>query len=322
MHCCDETIVKESCIKLAETLKEIQSFDKVQAYQCDGCSAFPITGTRYTLEDKNIDLCKVCFECGNQYARSRNFRSGTPVLVKERKLQMEGGKVMSCSQIRQMITKLVPDNILEQVREANALREGGDLSPMDDADGDEDDDLKMALKMSLEMPVEDSNETELQRTSSYTIYMNVISKLLQDIEQSLSTDQEALIHHPIPIIDLLLTLVVQCDSSDDQLTFGKKICDVLCCNMFSVIEAYRSKLSTQGSVKRVQFALFIYLRALEGLATSQESIIEIINTKTDLQEAQVAKKVIPTPVAVERSKDKTDPRFVCETHGIPAVRRR
>merc|ERR1712183_688255 len=106
---------------------------------------------------------------------------------------------MSCSQIREMTTKLVPANILEQVREANAQRESGELNPpINEADEDDDADLKMALKMSLETHVEDNGEPDYQRTT--TIHMNVVTKLLQDIELSLHGDLLVPITHPIPVI--------------------------------------------------------------------------------------------------------------------------
>lgn len=317
----NEAIVKESCIKLAETLKEIQSFDKVQAFQCDSCMVFPITGTRYTLEDKNIDLCMSCFETGNEYAKLKNFRSETPVLVNDRKLQMECGKVMSCSQIKQMTTKLVPENIQEQVDKANALRQEEKLNSMTNEVNDEDDpDLAMALKMSLEVQPDHNNEPE-NRSISYNIQINLITKLLADIEESLSKEN-LIIHHPIPIIDLLLSLVTQCVSSEDQVSFGKKMCDVICCNVLSLIERYQSKPTELGFTRKLKIPLFIYLRTLEGLATGQNTIRTIIsNTKSDNNEDEPLIKRVEQPV-LERNKDKTDPRYVCETHGIPAVRRR
>jgi len=319
LQCRDESIVKESCVKLAETLKEIQSFDKVQAYQCDGCVAFPITGTRYTLEDKNIDLCKECFERGKKYARAKNFRYGVPVLVNGRQLKMGEDKVMSCSQIRLMTTKLVPTNILEQVREANALRE--ELTAVNEIDDEDNESLKLALKMSLETQAEDNEDSEVPRTSSYNIHMNVMTKLLKDIEQSLSScaAKENTIRHPIPVIDLLLTLVVQCDSPEDQHVFGKKICDAICLDMFSLVESYSSKHVVPGLQKKIRFAMLVYLRALEGLATKQESILGLMNKSTDKKRIEIRKEV---PVVTERSRDKTDPRFICGTHGVPAVRRR
>ena len=334
LRCRNGTVVKECCIKLAETLKDVQSLDKVQAYQCDGCTIFPITGTRYTLEDENIDLCNRCFESGKLYAVSKQFRASTPVLVNKKKLQMECGKVMSCSQIRQMTDKLVPSNIIEKVKEAKAFSDG-DLNQMviedvdcDDDNNDDDDDaeLQMALKMSLETNVEEANgqdsivDHELQRTGSYIIHMNVIKRVLEDIEQSISTDGVVLVHHPIPIFDLLLMLVSQCDSVEDKIAFGKKVCDVICSNMFSIVENYQSN----DSEKNIN-ALVLYLRALEGLATGQNSISGIINKTKTVKDFDKEKKVI-TAVTTDRvgstSKEKTDPRFVCEVHGIPAVRRR
>jgi uncharacterized UBP type Zn finger protein len=39
-------------------------------YRCDGCKAFPITGTQYILEeDHDIDLCKTCFESRCTFAK-------------------------------------------------------------------------------------------------------------------------------------------------------------------------------------------------------------------------------------------------------------
>ena len=198
----------------------------------------------------------------------------------------------------------------------------------DDDNNDDDDDaeLQMALKMSLETNVEEANgqdsivDHELQRTGSYIIHMNVIKRVLEDIEQSISTDGVVLVHHPIPIFDLLLMLVSQCDSVEDKIAFGKKVCDVICSNMFSIVENYQSN----DSEKNIN-ALVLYLRALEGLATGQNSISGIINKTKTVKDFDKEKKVI-TAVTTDRvgstSKEKTDPRFVCEVHGIPAVRRR
>ena len=51
---------------------------------------------------------------------------------------------------------------------------------------------------------------------------------------------------------------------------------------------------------------------------NKERVIPSIEPEQDVAEAETAQ---PSS-CITKSKDKTDPRFVCETHGVPAVRRR
>jgi len=322
LSCNDESTVKACCLKLALTLKEIHNFDKLQAYQCDGCTKFPITGFRYTLEEKNIDLCKSCFERGKTFASSKKFRSGTAVLVNGRKLQMEGDEIMSCGHIREMIAKPVPQNIIEQVNKSNRLP--GDPTPMDEDDED-DAQLKMALKMSLEeSQMEEAVDSESQRSTSFTIHLNVINKIIEVIIQSFSRTEKPSSFHPIPIIDLLLTLVSQCDLPEDQLIFTQTICDAFCQEMLSLLEEYCNDKTPQPTLKRIRFPLLIYLRTFEGLVTKQTSVLDVsrkINVEEQLLH-HVDNSISKDILRDSTSKDKTDPRFVCEIHGVPAVRRR
>ncbi len=237
----DECALIESCKRLAETLNELQTLGKVQAYKCDACEIFPITQTRYSLEDKNIDLCRNCFECGNKFARERNFASSIPVIFNGKQLKMEDNMVMRCSQIRQMTTFSVPSNICEQVEEAKKLAEEP-VEPEDPKDDEEA--LNLALKMSMEVVLDENNEFESQKSTSNSVYIALITRLLEDLEQSLQPDNQPLISYPIPIVDLLLTMVAQSDM-EDLVTFAKLICESFFSNVVTLIEKYVRKQTTE-----------------------------------------------------------------------------
>lgn len=310
----DERTVIESCSKLAETLKELQTLGKVQAYQCDGCGIFPIERARYTLEDKNIDLCEKCFERGNKFAAENSFALSIPILVNGSQLKMEDNKVMTCSQIRQMTTKPVPR---EQVEEAKAMAAKDPEDPEDDEEA-----LNKAIKMSMEDTVDENIESEQHKTTSNSVHVALITKLLEDLEQTLLQENEALIYYPIPIVDLLLKLVAQSDM-EDRVTLGRLICETLSSNTFALIERILRKDTTESSQNEIRYAIMIYLRAIEGLATKQKSIQLIISNSSEKQmNNQEQKREASTTIDRPSNKDKTDPRFVCETHGVPAVRRR
>ena len=310
----DEKIVIESCSNLAETLKELQTLGKVQAYKCDGCGVFPIERARYTLEDKNIDLCEKCFERGNKFAAENGFASSIPILVNDSQLKMEDNKVMTCSQIRQMTTKPVSR---EQVEEAKAMTAKDLEDPEDDEEA-----LNKAIQMSMEDTANENIELEQHKTSSNSVHVALITKLLKDLEQTLLQENEALIHYPIPIVDLLLKLVAQSDM-EDRVTLGRLICETLCSNTFALIERILCKDTTESSQNEIQYAIMIYLRAIEGLATKQKSIQDMISNSTEKQmNNQEHKREASVTIERPSNKDKTDPRFVCESHGVPAVRRR
>ncbi len=314
----DERTVIESCTKLAETLKELQTLGKVQAYKCDGCGIFPITNTRYTLEDKNIDLCEKCFQSGKKFAEERNFLPNLPALIDGSQLTMEDNKVMTCSQLSQMTTKPVPPNICEQVEEAKAMVVEEQVPENLD---DEEEALNKAIQMSMEIPTDENSESESQRTSPNSVHIALLNRLLEDLEQALLKERESLILYPIPIVDLLLTIVVQSDL-EDRITFGKMICESFCSSIFSLCERYLSEETNEASQYNLRHSIIIYLRAIEGLATKQKSITGILSKPNTKSQEHKKKNPVVTGSIRPNNKDKTDPRFVCEVHGVPAVRRR
>ena len=151
----DGKVVKECCSVLVDFFKDVSPTHpnsgietenpRDSAYQCDGCSIFPITGTRFTLEEgHDIDLCGTCFKSGCDFARGK---SNTAVLINGKELRL-ANRDMTCSEIRQMRPVAIANasKIIEKVRQAT-------IPPRETNEQTHDEDdavLQMALKMSLE----------------------------------------------------------------------------------------------------------------------------------------------------------------------------
>ena len=317
----DECVVKECCSTISNVLKKVPSQlltgmdlepnGTTMAYQCDGCQIVPITGTRYTLEERhNIDLCKTCFESGCAFAKKHRCKVSTPVLIHGKTLRL-ADREMRCDQIHFMRPVAIPEIVEEQSRQARAVTEIEGTLDDDDAA------LRMALDMSLETQNEDS---ETLSSNLFAVRLKIFNGLLHDVACSLSADAVPDICNPIPIIDLLLSLVFQSNQGVDQSTLWRKMSEVLCKKMSSLTEScFRNQVS-KVSIKRKRRSLVLCLRALFCLLTQKE--LAQSNSRCALDE-DVTPIYDAEPLNVgEKNKEKTDPHFVCDVHGVPAVRRR
>jgi len=321
----DEFVVKECCSTIVRVLSKLpfESLSSIDvdpnngdpnvtasAYQCDGCGTFPITGTRYALEEgHDIDLCKTCFESGCTFAKTHGCQITTPVLINGKTLRL-AGKEMNCGQIHQMRPVAISSIPIEQIRQARAVSE---------IDGTVDDDaaLQMALNMSLETQQDD---TESVASGLFAIRQRIFNGLLHDISGSLSAEGAPYISNPIPIIDLLLSLVFQSNEGSNQNLLWEKMSEVFCRNISFLTELCLSDQVSKVSLKRKRQSLVLCLRAIVCLLTKKE--LSYSDSRFSIEEEENIDGDGESSVVGEKNKEKTDPRFVCNVHGVPAVRRR
>ena len=321
----DEKLIKECCsviidfFKFAPSNAQNESGTETDnprdsAYQCDGCTAFPITGTRFTLEEgHDIDLCETCYKAGCEFARGK---SASAVLINGKELRLSD-RNMTCSEIRQMRPVAIANTNIEKVRQA-AIPSKEITEPSQDADED-DAVLRIALKMSLETYNESKVEVSKEESSTL-LREKLFEKILTDVLNSLlpSHDNLKRINQHIPVIGLLLSLILGCQSEDDRLALSEKMCKAFCKEIEILIHSCKSGNASNISKHYGQTSLVICLRSLGCLVTRRELSTRI---EKDDNRGSVAEP-LPSLQSTTKTRDKTDPRFVCDAHQVPAVRRR
>ena len=293
------------------------------AYQCDGCEIFPITGTRYTLEEgHDIDLCKTCYESGCNFAKSKNYESGIALQVNGKRLHLDD-KEMTCDQVHQMRPMPIASMIVEQVR--RAAESAQNSSVIEDADDD-----TAALQHALKMSLETQGESRFPATDFaesippilYVVRSRLFDGLLKVVCQSLSFGaNDSGVYHLPSIIDLLLTLVFKSEPGKDQVDLGKKLCETICKQMVMLIDLCIKNALSKESLKKVRSSLFLCLRALVSLLKKKDLSFTDIVENSEAEESNEP-DTESSMLLGEKNKDKTDPRFVCDVHRVPAVRRR
>jgi len=286
------------------------------AYQCDICEKFPITETRYTLEEsQDIDLCTKCYKSGYTYARENSY-SNQALVINGKKLRLAENKEMSCALIKQMHPVEIEKLSVEQV--CNTA-EPTTMPPCAEVVDEDEAALKVALKLSLENQSE-LNHSKEQTCSLQAIQMNVFDGLLEYVAATLSVNLVSEIHHLVHVLNLLLWMVMKETLKEVRVRLGRKICHTLFDKLRLLSKICIDNTSCKESSTRQRAALILCIHTLfcmvkcKDLSYSKED--EIIGEEKDRKESDSA---ISTR---DKYKDKTDPRFVCDIHGVPAVRRR
>ena len=325
----DHDVVERCCAKIAEVMGEVNEMISPNtqpiAYKCDICDTLPITGTRYTLEgDHDKDLCKICFQKGSVYAKLNQYDPNVPIRFDGKKLLLKDAE-MSCSQIQQMKPVSVANAILEQFAEVNIPPHDPTMAVTQDLNtGTGDDDtntLQMALTMSLESQENEfchGNNDETGQTRFYLVNQKIFNGLLQLATESLCKDTT--LRRLSPVIRLLLQLILRSEG-DIQVSRGKAMCEVFSRKLASLAEICIGN-NHQMPNKKVRISLITTLRALVSLVHREG--FKLINSEyineavPEITDADGENSSSPD----QKNKDKTDPRFVCDVHGVPAVRRR
>ena len=315
------------------------------AYQCDGCETFPIQRVRYTLEGgHDIDLCQDCYDVGVQYARSS--APDVAAYINGKSFDLNTGESMTCTDLLSMKRVMVGDEVLEDVRMSEQA-----------SDNDEDADLQLALAMSMSM--EASQKAKKSSDTAQKVIMDgnsdavigdepvdpnrfispLFDGLLDLVSASITGGSKANAKHVDLLLDCLLQLVKSSDPEEIQVERGKKMADILCGAIVSITTKLKS---SHGDSNEEVVPIDDEEEMSEDVSSSYNLILFVLsslvngrNTVAASREAcssEVLAATIVTTHAQDSAsgkakgnvghKDKTDPRFVCDTHGVPAVRRR
>jgi len=320
------------------------------AYQCDGCEIFPIQRVRYTLEGgHDIDLCQNCYDMGVQYARSS--APDVAAYINGKSFDLNTGESMTCTDLLSMKRVSVGDEVLEDVRISEQASEN-----------DEEAALQLALAMSMSLDASQKAKTQSDTVGEVSkdgdgglddeigdeIFdpNKFISPLFDGLlglagihvlSGAMTSGSKTDTNHVDLLLDCLLQLVESSDSEEIQIQRGKKMADILCGAIASItrlepmsgdsngdIESLDEEEERGGKAPSFNLIFFVLSSLVNGrttVAASQEACYSEITAGTKVttkaQNSELGKATASTG-----HKDKTDPRFVCDAHGVPAVRRR
>jgi E3 ubiquitin-protein ligase UBR4 len=315
-----QDIVKSCCDTVAKVVKNLKDVPtQVLLHQCDCCGILPITKTRFTMDEEgyDIDLCQGCYEKGITFAIQNKYSPKISVLVEKGPIYIaQHDNNLSCHEICQMSSKPVPESSIDELSD---FRSQGQTKSnnvgLEMEEDDEDKQLQIALKMSLE----ESQENTYDPSVPTTLATMIFKKLLDDTVHDLSALENPRKSNSLHLMTLLLTLVVQCNKHDERAELARIMCETLCkeiCTLSDICTICSDEQSPMSVVKRGRHAIVLYLRALTSLITKQESL------STNPTTLALTPAVPTVVIQVPPSKSKTDPRFICEAHSVPAVRRR
>ena len=316
------------------------------AYQCDGCETFPIQRVRFTLEvGHDIDLCQGCYDEGVQYARSS--APDVAAYINGKSFYLNTGEAMTCTDLLSMKRVSVGDEVLEDVRMSEQA-----------SDNEEDAALQLALAMSMSTEPSQKAKSPSNAAQEVTkggdgsagtggatdpnIFVSpLFDGLLDLVSASMKGGSTADVKHIDILLDCLLQLVESSGSEETQIKRGKKMADILCGAISSIVEKPWPTTSrddegedvvviNEGKKGEKMNLIFFVLSSLVNGRTTVAASRDVCSTEAS------ASTIVTTDVVQDvvqdggsgkskgsaGHKDKTDPRFVCDIHGVPAVRRR
>lgn len=210
--------------------------------------------------------------------------------------------VKSCCSV---ISKVMRDENLTTMENRKQQHQQS-LSDYMDIDEGDDIQLAVALRMSLEESQEKASGENPSTLS--LIFKSILHDALGKDLSYKRTSKVGTLH----ILNLLLTLVAHIEKEDERVSLGTTMCEEL----MKTIKEHSAKQSSSPDAG-ILFTIISYLKATTALLSKRSSIPDEF-------------KAVPPPSShfsnssplTTSNKTKTDPRFVCETHGVPAVRRR
>ncbi len=170
---------------------------------------------------------------------------------------------------------------------------------------------KMSSKVVPEEPIDAPTSVTLRAL----IFENLLSGVIRDISSLTGLNKSNSIH----VIDVLLTLVLQCNKVEEKVELGEAMCKMLCQEIKLLIGRCIEDDIPNVTKIRNRYAIVLFLKALTSLITRQDKI-SLATLPTKMSDITQSKQPLLSPLPA--SKSKTDPRFICESHGVPAVRRR
>lgn len=305
LTCSEDSVVKNCCERVLKVVEDLADH-LVLSHQCDGCGMCPISNTRYTMDEDgyDIDLCQNCYEVGSEYANLKSYDANLPVLIDtERVYVNELGKHLSCAEIKKMTSKVVPIH-QSQIKSFESEESHSSDSEVDDEE------LQTALRMSME----GQGESGIMYKP---MQMQISNTLLDIVIHNFSDDRS--IMNTTPVMNLLLKLALHCKDDEMKRDLCKNICESLCKEIANVCQVYVAQNVDKMKLLHSKFALLSYTRTLISLLKGKDDVERAFAPSKERTNESSSSENITAPAS---SKGKTDPRFVCNVHGIPAVRRR
>jgi len=314
----NQSIVQKCCETVAKVLKDLQEAQVLLQFRCDCCGILPITKMRFTMDEEgyDIDLCQDCYNKGKSHALLKSYSPAIPVLVDKKPIHISRhDRDLSCAEICQMSSKTVPEIPIDNFQDQGSNR----ASIPDPERVDDDDDDEVQLRIALKMSLEEAQEEPADASTSTALRTVIFKNLLDGVIHNLSATEYSNKSNILPVVNLLLTLVLQCSKVEDRVELGQKMCEALCHEISTLTELCTNEETSKAIAKRSRYAIVLYLRSLTCLMTKKDNISTAPLTSTANTDVEKIDGQLPP---VPASKSKTDPRFVCESHGVAAVRRR
>jgi hypothetical protein len=271
------------------------------AYQCDSCSKFPITDTRYTIleDDYDIDLCTRCYQLGGVYAELHDFSPNSPMIINGRSIG--GDTQLNCAQIRKMQSVPIVNGtaIVEQVEQA--LQEAKSAG-----NANVEDPLRRAIRFSQ---TEKANASDRITINFDKFTDGLFDNILGHVGSILDGGSTMPIGSVNPLLTLLLDSITMGANEKAHISRGKRYARECMKHVRRILGYMRLNPRSQ---KPRYILLINFLRSVSRLTGAADE--DFGGFVDDCSEAGT-----PSP---GKSKGKTDPRFVCNAHDVPAVRRR
>ena len=250
----------------------------------------------------DIDLCKQCYDKGIAYARAHDLDE--PVNIDGKTLSIRGedgdNEDVTCAQIWQMRVRVVRSEgySLEQAEQAKRAGFLNNMAPQK---------TNLGTSQNTDGTSSIKQEEEIDVVSTEGFASSVFTMILQFISNTLTSQSEP---PSMYVLQLAVDLVLNATTDELMSSRGKEMVGALTKHLKSLVERCQSdpaNLSRDTCTKIV-----ISLRSLTSLVLARR---DVMSRKFPLETKGKSS-------CRSRHKDKTDPRFVCDVHGVAAVRRR
>lgn len=256
-------------------------------YQCDCCSLFPIESTRYTLTEGDTDLCVECYTLALAFAKCHDFDSKLEVEVKGNAVKL------TCEEVGNMCETIIPPG---PPLDKNICSETNDTNLVITADGDE-------------------SKNNSQQRAYEGVVQELVTRSIQSLNECVSEESStSSIQSAVRIVYLLLRIVRECRRDEFQVALATEFAEAMVNHIARLVE-FVSRHNRSTEIDHSRVLLTVCLRSLSSLV--EEFHRESINSPAGGSEL-----VASEGGNVPKARGKTDPRFVCDVHGAPAVRRR
>eukprot|EP00986_Skeletonema_menzelii_P020623 scaffold31847_cov131-Skeletonema_menzelii.AAC.1 len=311
----DSDIVKSCCAAMRSTITGGDNNDASKAiappspekeftsegyvtYQCDSCATFPITGTRYTLGgEMDIDLCKQCYDKGIAYSRTHDLNEAVEIDGRTLSIRGEDGdnEDMTCAKVWQMGVRVIEKSSLEQAEEA---KRAGFLNNMTSQKTN----VTSSINTDVATSVKQDEEIDVVSTEGFA--SSVFTHILLYISNTLTSQSEPTSMY---VLQLAVDLVLNATTDELKASRGKEMVGALTKHLKGLIEG----CPTDAEVPR---------NTCTKIVMTLRSLTSLVLARRDIMSRKFTLETKGKPSS--RQKDKTDPRFICDVHGVPAVRRR